>query len=334
MNLALIGMESLRGKEIKSVLNEKKFSIGKIEFFDPDVEEEYSKLTQFRDEPKVVNALDENALSDIDLVFLAADKQINRRYGRLAADQNFFAIDLSETFVGEKDVPKVVAGINDHLVLKNKPRIVANPHPAAIMLSHLFDVIRKQTKFRKAIVFVLQPASAFDEPGIEELANQSLGMLQSASVSKKVFKAQIAFNMLSQIQAVDRCGFSDVERQIVAEVGEVLADPNLPLSLSMVQAPVFHAYSLMCYLELDKEMKLEDLAELFKRSSSFKMMPDSISCPVSSVAVAGKEKIFVGQLKKDETIAESFWLWAAADNLTVGSALNAFEIAKGLTAII
>ncbi|MFQ6109466.1 MAG: Asd/ArgC dimerization domain-containing protein, partial [Candidatus Aminicenantales bacterium] len=327
MRLALVGTDSLRGKELKEVLNYRNFPFDMIEFFDPDVEEEYSKLTQFRGEPRVIHHLEEESLTDSDLVFLAADKKINRRYGNLARKQKFQAIDLSETFNSESDIPLIVAGINDSILLRESPSIIANPHPVTIMLSHIFYLILQEFGLSKAVSFVLQPVSAYDESGIEELANQSFAVLNSSSLTKKVFKAQIAFNFLSHTEPMDEDGFAAAERQIMAEIKRVLRPWNLPLTLSIVQAPVFHTYSIMVYLELEKETEIQALRNLFRRSPYFKLTSTTLSSPASCVSVAGKEEIHIGQIKREKSFPNGFWIWSVADNLTLGSALNAYEIA-------
>ncbi|KKM70415.1 hypothetical protein LCGC14_1440920, partial [marine sediment metagenome] len=229
--IALIGSDSMRGKEIKNVLSQKKFPLKDIDFFDPDVEEEYSKLTQFRGEPKVVHHLDKESLSGCDLVFLAADKKVNQAFGTLANKQKFKAIDLSETFNAEEKIPVVVAGVNDEIVLKKRPGLIANPHPVTVVLSHLFHVVLKEFGLLKAVSFVLQPVSAYEESGIKELADQSYAFLNSSSLSKKVFKEQIAFNFLSNTEKADKNGFSSVEKQITSEIRRVLHPRRFLLSL-------------------------------------------------------------------------------------------------------
>lgn len=328
LNLALVGTDSMRGKEIKEVLSQKKFPHEKIDFFDPDVEEEYSKLTDFLGEPKVIRHLEEESLLSSDLVFLASDKAINRKYAKLAQKQKYRAIDLSETFNSEKEVPVVVAGINDEIILKEKPDIIANPHPVTVVLSHIFYLILGKFGMHKAVAFVLQPVSAFEESGIEELANQSVAILNGVSLPKKVFKAQIAFNLLSHTEPMDKSGFSSVEKQIMAETKRVLKRWNFPLTLSIIQAPVFHSYSIMTYLELKKKTSIQPLENLFKKSPYFEFISPSPASPASCVTVAGKEKIFIGQIKREKSLPQSFWIWTVADNLTRGSALNAYEIAE------
>ncbi len=331
IRVVLIGTDSLRGKEMKDALEQKEFPLEKIDFYDPDVQEEYSKLTQFRGEPKVIHHLDKGSLQGADLVFLAAAKNVNQEFGILSQKQKSWAIDLSETFNKREDIPVVVAGVNDNFIIKGKPALIANPHPVTVVLSHLFHRVAAEFGILKAISFVLQPVSAFDEQGIEELANQSFSILSSASLanSKKVFKEQIAFNFLSSTAAADEGGFSPDERQVVSEIRRVLQPHHFPLSLSIIQAPVFHTYSIMTYLELEKEADIQGLKNTFKKCPLFKISISALSSPVS---VAGKEEICIGQIKKEESSPRSFWIWTVTDNLTRGSALNALEIAEKIFA--
>jgi len=301
-----------------------------MDFFDPEVEEEYSKLTEFQGEPRVISPLNEESLKHKDLVFFAADKKINKRYGTLVSTLGFRAIDLSEAFNTNTKIPVVVAGINDFIIRKENPKLIANPHSVTIVLSHLFAVLLSEFGVNKAIATILQPASALGEPGIGELANQSLDIMNGAAISKKVFKAQVAFNLLSQIGKTDNSGFALKEKQVKQEICRVLDNKSFPLSLSFVQAPVFHTYSILTYFELDKKTDIRHLENLFEQSSYFKFLPPSTACPVSSVSVAGKEQIYVSQIKKEKSFPNSFWIWTAADNLTMGTALNAIEIARNM----
>lgn len=327
-NIALVGTDSFRGKEMKDVLDRKNFSFNKIEFFDPDVEDEYSKLTDFRGEPRVIQYLDKESLKETDLVFLASDKNVNRKYGKEAFNQKYTAIDLNETFNTDTKVPVVVSGVNDDLIGEQNPSLIANPHPVTIILSHVFRVFEDSLGVNKALAFILQPVSAFEESGIEELADQSFSTLGSTSLNKKIFPAQIAFNVLIQTESLDENGFSSSEKQIKEEVQRVFRKKECPLSLSLVQAPVFHSYSIMTYVELKKETGIKDLEKMFKDSPYFKFLPPKPSSPASSVSVAGKEEVFIGQIKKEEKFPHGFWIWIVADNLTRGSALNALEIAQ------
>jgi aspartate-semialdehyde dehydrogenase len=328
--VALIGTDTLRGKEIKTLLSVKKFPLASLDFFDADVEEEYSKLTQFRDEPKVIHHLAADALESLDLVFLAADEATSRAYGRLAAEKEFLAIDLAGAFSEEESVPVVVAGVNDGRLAGERHPVIANPRPVTVILASLLHRLLGEFGVSAAVAFVLEPASAYDQAGIEELADQSAALLSGGTPRKQVFKEQVAFNLLSRPESPDVDGFSNGERQIMREVRRVLGRPDLPLTLSIIQVPVFHTYSVMAYLELARPAGIPALEKLYRQSPLFKVCSRAAARQVSPVAVAGKEQIFIGQIKKDDSRPNAFWIWTVADNLTRGSALNALEVARRL----
>jgi aspartate-semialdehyde dehydrogenase len=219
-----------------------------------------------------------------------------------------------------------VGGVNHKNVLKKKPALMANPHPATIVITHFLNVIGEKYHPKKIAAFILQPASALEEEGITELAEQSFAVLNSSTVSKKTFKSQVAFNLLSDIDPTDKNGFSSAEKQILSETKRVLNLPDLPLSVAIIQVPVFHTYSIMFHLELEERTDIPALMGLFKESSYFKVASPSPSRPVSSLQAAGKDRIYIGQIKKEDAVPNTFWVWTVTDNLTRGSALNAYEI--------
>ncbi len=328
LRLAVIGTDSLRAKEIKRVLESQPFPLASIEFYDPDVKEAFSKLTDFEHEPKVIQALTDESLEGLDLVFLAADPETDRRCGALAAKLGFKAIDLSEAFNDRPDVPLIVAGVNDQDLEPAKAGIVANPHPATIILGHLFEPILRGPGIAKAIAFILQPASAFGGAGIDELAGQSVSLFSGTALPTGVFKQQMAFNLLSHTEAPSDTGFSPTERRIITEVRRVLHRPELALSLSVIQGSQFHTYGIMSYLELERETDLAGMERVFADNPALKRTASKEPCSVSCISVAGKDEVFIGQVKKEESLPRGFWVWSMADNLTRGSALNAFDIAR------
>jgi aspartate-semialdehyde dehydrogenase len=326
--LALIGTDSLRGREIKNTLGQKKIGAFDLEFYDPEVQEEFSKLTEFKKAPKVIHGPGRDFLKGTDLVFLASDPETNRTIGLRALEQGFRAIDLGEVFNERQDVPLLVAGVNDDDLDPAQCRLIANPHPVTIILSHLFHLARGAFGMARAAVFVLQPASAFDNPGIQELAAQSVALLNGAVPKKKVVKEQMAFNILSHTETPAADGSCPSEQRIVAEIRRVLGRPSFPLSLSIIQAPVFHTYSLMVHLELARDADITAFETTFRKDAAFKLTEFRKSCSASSITVSGKDEIFVGRIKKEESGPRTFWVWLVADNVTCGSAVNAVEIAK------
>jgi aspartate-semialdehyde dehydrogenase len=198
------------------------------------------------------------------------------------------------------------------------------------MLSHLLHSLRAGFGVSKAVAFVLEPVSAYAEEGIQELAEQSYALLGSAAICKKVFPDQVAFNLLSRTAKPEKNGFSALENRVLAEVRRVLGPAEISLSLSIVLAPVFHTYAIMSYVEIGRQASAPDLEACLKKNDIFRLPAAGDTGVVSPVTVAGKDWIFVGPVKKDTANPRGFWIWIVADNLTVGSALNAYGIARAL----
>lgn len=325
---ALIGSDTFRGKELTSLLNKRKIPIREMEFYDPGIEEEFSKLTQFRGEPKVVHHLDENAFDGIDLAFFAGDTQTNSQFGPIASKKKTWVVDLSEAFNRDAKVPLVVSGVNDRILRRKRHCIVANPHPVTIFLSHLFHILLDSYGLEEADATVLQPVSAYANQGIEELANQCFDVLRGSQIEKRIFKTQIAFNLLSQTDEANADGVTSIEEQLVYEIKRIFDKNELRLAISLIQAPVFHTYSIMVRSLLEKEASINDLEDLFKNAVNFELGSSIPSSPTTSVAVAGKDQIYIGRIKRDLSFPKSFWIWIVADNLTRGSSVNALEIAE------
>ena len=124
------------------------------------------------------------------------------------------------------------------------------------------------------------------------------------------------------------CQSHPLIKELISELKRIFDNSGLRLALSLIQAPVFHTYSIMTRCLLEKEASIPDLEDLFKNALNFELGSSIPSCPASSVAVAGKDQIYIGRIKKDESFPRSFWIWIVADNLTRGSSVNALEIAE------
>ncbi|MEW6455307.1 MAG: Asd/ArgC dimerization domain-containing protein [Acidobacteriota bacterium] len=325
-NLAILGANSFRGKEIKNLIEKAAFPLRNIEFFDFSVKEEWSLLTEFKNEAKIVRYPDENYLEDIDLIFLVSDTEFNKEWGKKAKKKKIFAIDLEFTFNEEENIPLIVDGVNEEL-LKFDDYIVANPHPIAIILSLVFNFFEKNFKIKKAISIFYQPVSEYQDEGIKEFISQTVGVLNLTQIPKSIFKEQVAFNIISQVGKVSEDGITDLEKKIIKETERILRRSEF-FSLSIIQVPVFHSYSSMIYVEFPEEIPFEEIENRMKKVPFFKIFPLK-SDPPTPVSASGEDRIFI-KLKKDPNFPNCYWIWLVADNLRRGCTLNAIQIAKNL----
>ncbi len=313
INIAIIGAKSLKGREIKEMLERSSVSIKKISFYDPSVESEWSLLTDFRGEPYVVKYPDDEIIKAANVIIIASGGDLGREFAFKAKENGIFSIDLSSTFSEFENIPLIVDGINHELIEKNF--LIANPHPVSIMLSHIINQLMEKYNIKEFSSLAFQPVSEYQEEGMEEFINQTVAILNATSIPKKVFKEQRAFNLIPEDEKI--------ERKITKEIARIVKFK--PSSITLIKAPVFHCFAVITFLSLDSEPSLKEIEILFKKNNKFKIVPSLSSQYPTPTSVAGREGIFIKVIKNPD-FPSRYSIWSVADNLRSGFVNNAIKI--------
>lgn len=184
---------TLVGKEIKTILHDRGVPYAHIELIDTAGQAD-GMLTKVDDEAAVVTAATDEAFEDLDVVFFCGPASANAPWIAKHGQRGFVAVDLSQpSSIAAEGVP-IVAGVNlpD---LKDDTRVIISPHPIAIPLALVLHQIATRVPVKLAVVSVIQPASEFDQPGIDELLEQVVKVLNAKSFPREIFEQQIAFNL-------------------------------------------------------------------------------------------------------------------------------------------
>jgi aspartate-semialdehyde dehydrogenase len=328
--VAIVQSSTLKGKELKQVLEERCFPISSLKLL--DVEEYKGKLTQFGDEAKIVLGIDEDSFEKVDIAFFCGSPDNTQKYLPWAQRHKVICIDLSQAMVKNEDIPHIVSGINDKDI-RGYNGVVVNPHPVAIIISTFLHALNHASPVEKVICTVFQPASELGEEGINELFNQSVSLLNFHEIPIDIFKKQLAFNLLPASILSNKNDIDEIEDIIVKQINKILKYSISPFTLRLVQAPVFHSYSLFAFAQLKEELPVSDIQKNLSLKSGL-IFPASKSRKAlwpSPAEVAGNDDIYLGQIKKDNNIKAGYWFWIVADNLRRGCVLNAVSIAEMIT---
>ena len=173
---------------------------------------------------------------------------------------------------------------------------------------------------------MFEPASERGKKGLDELRQQTVGVLSFQKLKMDVFDAQLGFNLLARYgeEAVEP--LEGVEERILRHVASLLAlYPAIPMpSLRLIQAPVFHGHSFSVWVEFDENPGPDALAEGLA-AAGFDVRPDD---PPTNVSIAGMSGLSVGAIAVDPNQPRACWIWMVSDNLRL-SAENALAVAKG-----
>jgi len=312
--LGIVNPLTLVGNEIKTILRERAFPFAKVSLLD-STGKAAGALTEVNDEPAVVTPISDDELEDLDLVFFCGPAAGNREWIERAGDDRFIAIDLSQPSA-IVDGKLVVAGINLDQI-RESDSIVISPHPVAIPISLILHQVRKLSDIEMCAATVVQPASEFEQIGVEELVQQTIGVLSIQSVPKEVFDRQLAFNLYPALEHNEEF----IVRQIRA-----LTDSRTEIALMITQGTIFHSHTFSLFITTAEQLEVPEITRKLRENPAIALPQEDES--FGTVDAAGKDEVLVAEVRRDPTISGGFWVWAVCDNLRRSSALNAVLIAE------
>lgn len=317
-NIAIVGSTSPLGKELREVIEGPDFPVGKLALLET---EEYAGLLQeFAGEIRITQILSPETFADTDIAFFACSPEIMNAYASSGAAFPELTIDLTQT---GRPGTLFLGGVSDTAMLRTSGYYIT-PHPAAIALGRVVARLRNAFQIETVSATVLEPASERGSSAIDELQEQTVGLLNFQPVEHKVFSGQLAFNMLSEAVAARR-----VEGLMRSQLADVLGGAVPSIGIAAVQAPVFHSHALSVFVQLKGSPSIEQVRASLETGGSGVVVHSDEGLSPSPVTVVGSDAVHVARLAADPERPGSFFLWIVADNLRV-AASNALQIAESL----
>jgi aspartate-semialdehyde dehydrogenase len=313
--LAIVNPLSLVGNEVKLILGQRSFPYEKLVLLDSSGQTA-GAVTEAGDEPAIVAPISELELEDVDLVFFCGPPASNREWIEKHATLKFIAVDLSQPTTAEEG-KVAIAGMNVEALVGET--LIVSPHPVAVPIALVLHQLQSLAPVKACTAAVVQPASEFEQAGVEELAQQTVAVLNIKSVPRETFDRQLAFNMYPALERN--------EEFIVRQIRGLL-DPRMELALFITQGTVFHNHTFSLFVRMRDDVAI-DRVEQTLRSNPILAFSEGDQT-VGTIDAAGRDEVLIAEVRADPTIAGGFWVWAVCDNLRRSSALNAVLIAEKL----
>jgi aspartate-semialdehyde dehydrogenase len=312
--LGILNPLTLVGNEIKTILRDRAFPFAKIALLDSSGRAA-GALTEVETEPAVVAPVAQEGLDDLDLVFFCGPAEANREWIERHREDDFIAVDLSQPTTAE-DGKAAIAGINLE-DLSAEDGVLVSPHPIAIPIALILHQVGTLSPVEICTATVVQPASEFEQEGVEELAAQTISVLNIATVPQTIFDRQLAFNLYPAAE--------HNEEFIVSQVRGI-TDPRTQLALLVTQGTIFHGHTFSLFLKTRDELEPEQVLEAFRANPAL-ALPEGDQ-QFGTIDAAGKDEVLIAEVRRDPNIRGGFWVWAVCDNLRRSSALNAVLVAE------
>ena len=328
--VAVVGASTLRGKELKSALEERQFPVRRLTLLDD--EDRRGLLTEFAGEPAILRPVERDSFTDVDFVLFAGSAAYSRNVWPAAKRAGCRGIDLTGAFdrpANGEPGGRVAAPLATEALPAGESLVFVAAHPAAIVIQSVLSRAAGCFPLSRAIVDVFEPASERGSEGVDELHQQTISLLSFHDPPRRVFDAQVAFNLAPALGEESRPALLEAEERIARHVAAISAAIGAAVepSVRLAQAGTFHSHSFSFYLEAADAAR-RDIARLTAAfgADGFDLRGEGVE-PPSAVSAANNPDILVGDIRPDRANARGIWLWAAADNLRL-LAHNAVRIAE------
>jgi len=346
LTVAVVGATGAVGREMLQILEHRDFPVGKlIPFASPRSE---GKAVQFGEKAHRCQVLKKGCFEGVDIAFFDAADAISKEWAPHAAESGAWVVDNSASFRMEKDVLLLVPEVNGELLLKKlksgrplspRDRIIAGPNCSTVQMVVALKPILLGWGIERVVVSTYQSTSGAGSAAMEELSAQTVGMFNQKPVQPKAFTHQIAFNCIPHIGGFKDDGYTSEEQKIMLESRKILELPDLRITATAVRVPTFSCHAESVNVETLKPFEVDQVREAIRAQAGVTVLDDprkniypmNVTMDGDPVEGAtGQDPVYVGRLRRDDSVKNGLNFWVVSDNLRKGAALNAVQIGEML----
>ena len=309
IKLAIVGATGLVGRAIIDVIQERNIPVEECKLFCSERSAEELKE----------NSFDEG----FDFAIFSAGGEVSRKFAPIAASKGCIVVDNSSAFRMEEDVPLVVPEVNFEDA-KNNKGIIANPNCSTIQAMLPLKALDDKYGIKRVVFSTYQAVSGAGKKAVDDLYNDGTTPL-------KKFPHPIVNNCLPHIDVFGDNGYSKEEMKMINETRKILHRPDLRITATTVRVPVLNSHSESINVELKNDFDLNELKETLSKMENVIVVdnPSNNEYPLAANA-SGHDEVFVGRIRRDDSVDYGVNIWVVADNIRKGAATNAVQIVEKL----
>ncbi len=317
--VAVVGATGAVGRTMLALLAERQFAADEIVPF----------ATQ-RSAGKEVDGLTVRALTPevdlegFDIALFSAGAGTSREWASRFVDTGATVIDNSSAFRRDPEVPLVVSEVNPH-ALENHHGLIANPNCSTMQMLVALAPIHRAVGIERLVVSTYQSVSGTGKQAVDELETQAHASLHGMEMpAPAIYPEPIAFNVIGAAGSfADGDDHTDEERKMMFETRKILEDETIGIAVTCVRVPVRVGHSESVNVQTREPLSPAQARELLSRAPG--LVLEDVPTPLRA---AGRDEVFVGRIRRDESHPRALSLWIVGDNLRKGAATNAVQIAE------
>ena len=324
MKVAVVGSTGLVGGEMLKVLTERNFPVS--ELIPVASERSAGKKLSFKGNEYTVVTPQTAIEMKPDLALFSAGGSTSLEWAPKFAEAGITVVDNSSAWRMDPTKKLVVPEINADALTKDD-KIIANPNCSTIQMVVALNPLHKKYKIKRVVVSTYQSVTGTGKKAVDQLMNERA----SGYSDDMAYKYKIDLNVIPQIDVFMDNGYTKEEMKMVKETNKILRDENIKVTATTIRIPVMGGHSESVNIEFENEFELADIFTTLSNAEGVVVVDDPANQKYPMPMDAhGKDEVFVGRIRRDETQAKTLNLWIVADNLRKGAATNAVQIGEYL----
>ena len=323
MRLAIVGVTGMVGKVMLEVLTERKIPIS--ELIPVASEKSIGKTILFKGENLKVIGLEEAVNASPDIALFSAGGNTSLEWAPKFAAKGATVIDNSSAWRMKKDIKLVIPEINASK-LTSTDKIIANPNCSTIQMVMAIAPLHKAFKIKRLVISTYQSITGTGVKAVKQLENEING-----KIGEKAYPHQIHKNALPQCDFFLDNNYTKEEMKLVHETHKILEDFSIGITATAIRIPVIGGHSESVNIEFESNYDIKKIKSILDITNGVKVVDDpNRNIYPMPINVEGKDEVFIGRIRRDESLENGLNLWIVSDNLRKGAATNTGQIAEYL----
>ena len=325
MRVAVVGVTGMVGNVMLEVLKEHNFPV--TELIPVASEKSIGKKINFNGKEYSVIGLEQAVSLKPDVALFSAGASVSKEWAPRFAQVGTTVVDNSSAWRMDETKKLVIPEINADVLTKDD-KIIANPNCSTIQMLVALAPLQAKYGIKRIVVSTYQSITGTGVKAVRQLENEYKG-----EKGEMAYHYPIHRNAIPHCDVFEENGYTKEEMKLVRETKKILRDDTIAVTATAVRIPVVGGHSESINVELKTDFSIDEVRALLAKSAGIKVQDntDTNTYPMPIYA-HGKDEVFVGRIRRDESQANTLNLWVVADNLRKGAATNTIQIAEYLIA--
>ena len=325
MRVAVVGVTGMVGNVMLEVLKEHNFPV--TELIPVASEKSIGKKINFKGKEYSVIGLEQAVSLKPDVALFSAGASVSKEWAPRFAQVGTTVVDNSSAWRMDETKKLVIPEINADVLTKDD-KIIANPNCSTIQMLIALAPLQAKYGIKRIVVSTYQSITGTGVKAVRQLENEYKG-----EKGEMAYHYPIHRNAIPHCDVFEENGYTKEEMKLVRETKKILRDDTIAVTATAVRIPVVGGHSESINVELKTDFSIDEVRALLAKSAGIKVQDntDTNTYPMPIYA-HGKDEVFVGRIRRDESQANTLNLWVVADNLRKGAATNTIQIAEYLIA--